>query len=61
MYGLASRLGENIPGWRGKAGGGGVALVKKNRVRNRKELPVDTIGEQNNKALSRQSSAATRA
>lgn len=29
MYGLASRLGENIPGWRGKAGGGGVALEKK--------------------------------
>lgn len=47
----------------GKAGGGGVALVKKkkNRVRSRKELPVDTIGEQNNKALSKQSRLLQRA
>lgn len=32
MYGLASRLGENMPGWRGIIGGGGVGDGKKKKT-----------------------------
>jgi hypothetical protein len=49
MYGLASRLGENIPGWRGNSRleerGEGEGCPRKKRVRSRRELPDDAIGE----------------
>lgn len=42
MYGLASRLGENMPGWRGITGGGGVGEgKKKNQGPQSQEFPVD--------------------
>lgn len=43
MYGLASRLGENMPGWRGIIGGGGVGDGKKKKHQGpqSQEFPVD--------------------